>query len=74
VDNFWSIQGQLERDRAAVRVADNVRPVDPERPQQRPTVGRLLIDGQRPIWVGALCEAAAMIAHQAIPLAEHRLA
>ena len=75
MNDLRRIERQLQSDHAAVGVPDDVRPLDPEMPQQRGSIGRLLADADGCARLGFRAPgiSAAVIADQSIP-GECRLA
>src|SRR5258708_5096236 len=73
MDQARGVEGELKGDGAAIGIADDVRPVHAEFPQERSTVPGLFGNADRTIRMSAGRKAATMVANQAVSLGQRRL-
>jgi hypothetical protein len=73
VDGLREVERELERDRGARGVANDVRPGDPELTHEQPAVLCVERHGDRTVDRAAASEPGAVVAEHAIPVRESRL-
>jgi hypothetical protein len=73
VHRIWRIQGQLQGNVSAGRLANDVRALNPEDTHQRATVGGVLREGDRTSDTATASTSDAVVVHESIPRTEDRL-